>query len=175
MLYFLTGAPQGGNGVATPSSKHEIWRFGVYEVDTRKFELCRAGTPLKLREQSFQILLHLLEHAGEVVTREELRQILWPADTFVDFDHSLSTAMMKLRDALGDSTETPVYIETIPKRGYRFIAPVSRADASNGLMNWNGDPVAPSVGAIGPLLVVPSAARSPDFKHWLRIPVQVGR
>src|ERR1017187_10018388 len=127
------GPPEGGESVATPASTHETWRFGVYEVDTRRVEVRRAGTSLKMREQSFLILVYLLEHAGEIVTREELRQVLWPTDTFVDFDHSLSTAMMKLRDALGDSTEAPVYIETIPKRGYRFIAPVSVADANGGL------------------------------------------
>lgn len=88
-------------------------------------ELRRNGTPVKLRDQSFLVLVHLLENAGELVTREELRQTLWPSDTFVDFDHSLSTAVMKLRDALGDSAGTPVYIETIPKRGYRFIAKVT--------------------------------------------------
>lgn len=101
----------------------QTWRFGVFEVDARKVEVRRSGTPLKMREQSFRILLFLLEHAGEIVTREELRTVLWPSDTFVDFDHSLNTAMMKLRDALGDSAEEPIYIETIPKRGYRFIAP----------------------------------------------------
>ena len=79
-----------------------------------------------MREQSFRILVYLLEHPGEIVTREELRQVLWPSDTFVDFDHSLNTAVMKLREALGDSTGTPLYIETIPKRGYRFIAPLSQ-------------------------------------------------
>jgi len=87
-------------------------------------ELRRNGTPVKIREQSFSILVFLLEHAGELVTREDLRRILWPSDTFVDFDHSLNTAVMKLRETLGDSADAPLYIETIPKRGYRFIAPV---------------------------------------------------
>jgi DNA-binding winged helix-turn-helix (wHTH) protein len=108
-------------------------------------ELRRSGTSVKLREQSFLILVYLLEHAGEIVTREELRQLLWPSDTFVDFDHSLSTAVMKLREALGDSTDTPLYVETIPKRGYRFIAPVSQvADSRNELANSNGDVDSPS-------------------------------
>ena len=100
------------------------WRFGVYEVDTRKLQLRRSGVSIKLREQPFRILIHLLEHAGEVVTREELRRLLWPADTYVDFDHSLNTAVMKLRNVLGDPSGAPMYVETIPKRGYRFIAPV---------------------------------------------------
>src|SRR5277367_3106296 len=90
-------------------------------------ELRRSGTAVKIREQSFSILVFLLEHAGELVTREDLRRVLWPSDTFVDFDHSLNAAVMKLREALGDSADAPLYIETIPKRGYRFIAPVSRA------------------------------------------------
>jgi Tol biopolymer transport system component/DNA-binding winged helix-turn-helix (wHTH) protein len=110
--------------VATPVSTDQTWRFGVFEADTRKAELRRDGKPVKMREQSFLILVYLLEHAGKVVAREELRRVLWPSDTFVDFDHSLSMAVMNLRDALGDSADTPLYIETIPKRGYRFIAPV---------------------------------------------------
>ena len=113
--------------MATPANTDRTWRFGVFEVDTRREELRRSGAPAKLRDQSFRILVYLLEHSGEIVTREELRQVLWPSDTFVDFDHSLNTAMMKLRDALGDVADAPVYIETIPKRGYRFIAPVSKS------------------------------------------------
>lgn len=102
-------------------------RFGVYQVDVQNAELRRNGTPLKIREQCFCILVYLLEHAGELVTRDELRRQLWPADTFVDFEHSMNAAMMKLRETLGDSVEAPLYIETVPKRGYRFIAPVSHA------------------------------------------------
>lgn len=104
-----------------------IWRFGVFDVDARNLELRRNGVPVRVREQSFRVLVYLLEHAGELVSREDLRRVLWPADTFVDFDHSLNTAMMKLRDALGDVADAPVYIETIPKRGYRFIAPVTQS------------------------------------------------
>ncbi len=87
-------------------------------------ELRRSGTLVKIREQSFNILVFLLEHAGELVNREDLRRVFWPSDTFVDFDDSLITAVMKLREALGDPADAPLYIETIPKRGYRFIAPV---------------------------------------------------
>jgi DNA-binding winged helix-turn-helix (wHTH) protein len=90
----------------------------------RSGELRKNGNKLKLQEQPFQVLAMLLERPGEVVTREELRQRLWPADTFVDFDHSLNTAINKLRDALGDSAANPRFIETLAKRGYRFIAPV---------------------------------------------------
>ncbi len=125
----------------TPTDTTRTWRFGVFEVDARNAELRRDGTLVKMREQSFRILVHLLEHAGEMVTREELRRVLWSSDTFVDFDHSLNAAVMKLRDALGDSADAPLYIETVPKRGYRFIAPVSRpANIRNGLAKFDGTP-----------------------------------
>src|ERR1700758_1139797 len=98
-------------------------RFGIFEVDFAAGELRKHGIRIKLRgEQPFQVLAILLEHAGEVVTREELRRQLWAADTFVDFEHSLATAISKIRDALGDSADSPRYIETLPRRGYRFIA-----------------------------------------------------
>lgn len=97
-------------------------RFGAFEVDLRSGELHKHGIRLKLLEQPFQVLTVLLEHSGEVVSREDLRQKLWPADTFVDFDTGLNTAIKKLRDTLGDSAEEPRYIETLPRRGYRFIA-----------------------------------------------------
>ena len=118
--------------MVTPASTEPVWRFGVFEVDTHRLELRRSGIPIKIREQSFQVLVSLLEHAGDIVTREELRHLLWPSDTFVDFDHSLNTAVMKLREALGDPIESPIYIETVPKRGYRFIAPVAVVDPSKG-------------------------------------------
>src|ERR1700761_3735275 len=109
------------------------WRFGAFEFDAYSMELRCAGISIKLRDQSSRILAYLLEHAGQMVTREELRQYLWPADTFVDFDHSLNTAVMKLREALGDSADKPLYIETLPKKGYRFVAPVSQSgDTQNG-------------------------------------------
>src|SRR5215472_7053223 len=98
--------------------------FGVFEVDLRAAELRKHGVRVKLQEQPFQILSLLLEHPGEVVTREELRGKLWPAHTFVDFDRSLNKAMTKLRAALGDSADSPRYVETIPRHGYRFLAPV---------------------------------------------------
>jgi DNA-binding winged helix-turn-helix (wHTH) protein len=117
--------------LATSANTDRTWRFSVFEVDTRREELRRSGAHVKMRDQSFRILVYLLEHAGDIVTREELRQVLWPSDTFVDFDHSLNTAVMKLREALGDSTGRPVYIETIPKRGYRFIAPLAQQAAES--------------------------------------------
>src|SRR6476620_4714522 len=116
-----------------PLDTPRTWRFGVFELDAYSGELRRNGTVVKLRDQPARILLLLLEHAGQMVTREQLRQHLWPSDTFVDFDHSLNTAVMKLREALGDSADKPLYIETIPRKGYRFVAPVSHpADPQNG-------------------------------------------
>ena len=96
-------------------------KFADFEADLRAAELRRNGTRLKLQLQPFQVLVALLERPKEVVTREELRQRLWPEDTFVDFDHGLNTAMVKLRDVLGDSASNPKFIETIAKRGYRFL------------------------------------------------------
>ncbi len=103
-----------------------IVRFGVFEVDLRAGELRRSGVKIKLQEQPFQILSLLLGRPGEVVTREEIQKKLWPADTFVDFEHSLNAAVKRLREALGDSADTPRFVETIPRRGYRFIYPVER-------------------------------------------------
>lgn len=104
---------------------HRIVCFGDFELDLGASELCKQGTKIKLQEQPFQILQILLQQPGETVTREELRQKIWPSDTFVDFDHGLYNAIKRLRDALGDSAESPRFIETIPRHGYRFIAPVS--------------------------------------------------
>jgi Tol biopolymer transport system component/DNA-binding winged helix-turn-helix (wHTH) protein len=106
------------------SNGSRMIRFGVFEVDQRAGELRRNGARVKLQEQPFQILALLLERPGEVVTREELQSRLWPADTFVDFDHSLNAAVRRLRDALGDSAENPRFVETVARRGYRFLAPV---------------------------------------------------
>ncbi len=104
-----------------------ILRFSVFEVDVAACELRKHGLRIKLAEQPFQVLALLLEKPGKIVTREELHSRLWQADTFVDFDHGLNNAVMHLREALGDSSETPRYVETVPRRGYRFIAPVEGA------------------------------------------------
>ena len=101
-------------------------RFGTYEVDLRAGELRKSGVKIKIQEKPFQILAALLERPGEVVTREELHQRLWAPDTFVDFDGSLNAATNKLREALGDSADNPRFVETLPRRGYRFIAPVEK-------------------------------------------------
>src|SRR5512134_1287495 len=106
------------------SQSHSAYRFGAFEADLRARELRKRGLKIKLQEQPFQVLALLLERAGQVVTREELRQTLWPSDTFVDFDQSLNTAVRKLRDVLGDTASTPRFIETLPRNGYRFVAPL---------------------------------------------------
>src|SRR5258707_15889061 len=100
------------------------YRFANFEADLKAAELRRNGTRLKLQMQPFQVLVALLERPQEVETREELRQRLWPEDTFVDFDHGLNTAMVKLRDVLGDFASKPKFIETIAKRGYPFLGSV---------------------------------------------------
>jgi TolB-like protein/DNA-binding winged helix-turn-helix (wHTH) protein/Tfp pilus assembly protein PilF len=107
-----------------PSTSPRLVRFGIYEVDLRTSELRKQGRKIKLQDQPCRILAILLEQPGEVATREEIRRRLWSDDTFVDFDHSLNTAIMRLREALSDSSENPRFIETLPRHGYRFIAPV---------------------------------------------------
>jgi len=101
------------------------FRFGLYELDSTTGELRKDGKPRpRIQGQPLEILLHLIERPGSVVTSEELRQKLWPVDTFVDYDHSLNTAVNKLREALSDSADNPRFIQTIPRRGYRFISSV---------------------------------------------------
>src|SRR5215475_1118898 len=107
-------------------STGRLIRFGVFEVDLRAGELRKNGVKIKLQEQPFQILALLLEHPGEIVTREELQQKLWSNDTFVDFDNSLNKAINKIREAVGDSADNPRFVETMARRGYRFIASVDR-------------------------------------------------
>jgi cholera toxin transcriptional activator len=112
------------------SAKNSV-RFGVFTADLAAGELRKNGVRIRLQEQPFQVLAYLLEHTGEVVTREELRQKLWPADTFVDFDHSLNTAVNKLREALGDSATSPRYVETLARHGYRFLISVEPTRSSS--------------------------------------------
>ena len=111
--------------MAELADPHRILCFGSFEVDIVSGELRRQGLKIRLQEQPFRLLVLLLERAGDVVTRGEVQEKLWPADTYVDFDHSLNTAVRKLREALGDSAEAPRYVETLARRGYRFIAPVA--------------------------------------------------
>jgi DNA-binding winged helix-turn-helix (wHTH) protein len=103
-------------------SKSAVARFGTFEVDLEARELRKSGRRLRLQDQPFAVLAILLERSGEIVSREELRQRVWPADTFVDFDHSLNTAVNKVREALDDAATNPQFVETVPRRGYRFLA-----------------------------------------------------
>jgi DNA-binding winged helix-turn-helix (wHTH) protein len=112
------------------SAQPRLYRFGLYEADVRSGELRKNGVKQKIQGQPFEVLVALLQRPREVVTREELRARLWPEDTFVDFDHSLNTAINKVRDVLGDTAGNPRFLETLPRRGYRFIAPVQALDAA---------------------------------------------
>lgn len=133
------------------ATEQRLLRFGIFELDLRSYELRKRGVRLKVQEQPCQILAILLEHAGELVSREELRNRLWPSDTFVDFDHSLNTAIMRLREVLRDSSDSPIFIETVSRRGYRFIAPVEEflphANEAHGLASPASQPQAVPVRA----------------------------
>jgi TolB-like protein/DNA-binding winged helix-turn-helix (wHTH) protein/Tfp pilus assembly protein PilF len=133
-------------------------RFGAFEADLRSGELRKHGMKIKLQDQPFQILAMLLERPSEIVTREELRHKLWPADTFVDFDVGLNAAIKRLRDALGDSAESPRYIETLPRRGYRFVAAAERIEdlpiQSKHLTVLQPEKLWIAVGSLATLLVV---------------------
>src|ERR1700757_1327515 len=155
--------------MAVQQNNNRIARFGVFELDFSTGELRKSGVRLRLQGQPVQVLTVLLERAGDVVTREELREKLWASDTFVDFDHSLNTAINKVREALGDSASSPRYVETIARRGYRFIAPVHapvEASQSSGVPDGSGAASAwphqpPSNAAIlHPELEVPIPRRS---------------
>src|SRR6266496_809023 len=112
--------------------RSEVVRFSLFEVDLQTGEIRKGGRKVNLQEQPFQVLATLLERPGELVTREELQEKLWPAET-VDFDSGLNKAVKKLREALDDSADNPRFVQTLPRRGYRFIAPVERAGVSSVL------------------------------------------
>lgn len=141
-----------------PQPNSRVARFGVFELDLTAGELRKSGVKLRLQGQPFQVLALLLERAGEVVTREELQQKLWSSDTFVDFDHSLNTAINKVREVLGDSASSPRYVETLARRGYRFIAPVQ------------SDP-APAAQTAPTALNSASAASDPPIHPELEVPI----
>jgi TolB-like protein/DNA-binding winged helix-turn-helix (wHTH) protein/Flp pilus assembly protein TadD len=138
-------------------------RFGVFELDLRAGELRKRGLRVRLQEQPFQVLTMLLENRGEVVTREELQKKLWPADTFVDFDHGLNKAINKIREALSDSAESPRFVETVARRGYRFIAEVGVSDAAPARSpEFAGDPPTPA-----------EAPGRPDVTEKIAVPRRV--
>jgi TolB-like protein/DNA-binding winged helix-turn-helix (wHTH) protein len=121
-------------GTSSSQSTNGNPRFGVFEVDLQARELRKKGSRVKLQQQPFELLMILLEHPGQVVSREDLRQRLWPADVYVDFDRGLNKAMVKLRESLGDSSDSPIYVETLPRVGYRFIGPIQTvAEPAPGL------------------------------------------
>src|SRR5262245_40712871 len=105
----------------------QVVRFNGFEVDLRSRELRKAGARVRLQDQPFHILAMLLEHPGDIVTRDEIRDRLWPDGTFVDFEHSVNAAIKRLRAALGDTAESPRFVETLHRRGYRFVAPIDQA------------------------------------------------
>ena len=111
----------------SPTPDAHVFRFGVFELDARSGELRRHGLKIRLPDQSFQILRALLMRPGELVTRDELRQLLWTAETFVDFEVGLNSAVRKLREALDDSADNPRFVETVPRHGYRFVGARRRA------------------------------------------------
>ncbi len=135
-------------------------RFGLFELDLQARELRKSGIKIKLQEQPLQVLIALLQKPGEVVTREELRAKLWDAETFVDVEHSLGTAVNKIREVLGDSAENPRFVETLPRRGYRFVAQV------NGLQRDARSPAATGESDLLEALKPPSSAWR---RLWLRV------
>ena len=146
-----------------PQNNNRVARFGVFELDLSAGELRKSGVKLRLQGQPFQVLALLLERAGDVVTREELRHQLWPSDTFVDFDHSLNTAINKVREALGDSATSPRYVETLARRGYRFIAPIQKT-----AQNDAGSPIAVSTGLAS---LQPASSESVALHPELEVPI----
>jgi len=134
-----------------------VVRFGMYELDQRAGELRKDGVRIRLQEQPLQILCLLLDQPGNIITRKELRQKIWPSDTFVDYDHGINNAIKRLREALGDTAETPLFIETLPKRGYRFIAPLDEKITVTRIGN----------SAIDSIVVLPfeTASSDPDTEY----------
>ncbi len=158
-----------GTRMSETAPIRRILQFGRFEVDLQEMELRKDGFRVKLRDQSFLLLQALLERPGELVTREELRNRLWPADTFVDFDHSLNAAMKRLRDALGDDPDQPRFIETVPKRGYRFVAAVSGSRRPDAQLIPTSSPQFGSEPAKLEILAQSPAVSTTDIKarRWL--------
>jgi cholera toxin transcriptional activator len=129
----------------TPTTTARIFRFGTFELNEATGELRKEGNRIKLHAQPFQVLVMMLERPTELVTREEMQQRLWGDDTIVDFDHGLNTAVNKLREALGDAAARPRHVETVPGRGYRFIAPVTLVEPASRLLSGERVVVADAV------------------------------
>jgi len=155
-----------------------LYRFGVFELEAHSGELRRNGIKLKLQDQPYQVLLKLLEHAGQTVTREQLRSALWSADTFVDFETGLNTTIKRLRETLGDSAENPAFIETIPKRGYRFIAPVTAPNSGSESVAEKVGPERVRLSTIlklGAVLILAQLLVSFGVRHWRAAPSMPAR
>src|ERR1700675_4492492 len=151
----ISAAKFGAPNMAAPVQTARALRFDIFELDLRAGQLRKRGVRLRLQGQPLQVLAALLKHAGEVVTREELRGEVWAAGTFVDFDHSLHNAIARVREALGDSAEIPRYIETLPRRGYRFIAPVEEVQDEQA----SQPPTETSSPTVEPVATVPPTGR----------------
>jgi len=158
--------------MASADKAKPVYRFGPYVADVRAGELYKRGKKNKVQQQPMQVLAALLEKAGEVVTREELRVGIWPADTFVDFEHSLNTAIKKLRVALGDKANRPKYIETLPRRGYRFLGEVESAEEAPRVAAKSGSSLAGKTFVLaaeegGECVVAPVDEKC--FEEWRRL------
>jgi DNA-binding winged helix-turn-helix (wHTH) protein len=151
-----------------PRSGPRFVRFGPFQVDQHRQEVTKNGSRLKLQGKVYQVLVALLEKPGEVVTREELRQRLWPADTHVNYDANVNTTVNKLRQVLGDSTDKPLYIETIPRKGYCLVVPSESSDISDAPPSSNVVPENTSALAIPVLTNAPAETRS---GFWIPIGV----
>jgi DNA-binding winged helix-turn-helix (wHTH) protein len=155
------------SNLAPPSGPRFI-RFGPFQIDHQRQEVCKNGSRLKLQGKVYQVLVALLEKPGEVVTREELRQRLWPADTHVNFDANVNTTVNKLRQALGDSTDRPLYIETIPRKGYCLLVPSEGSDAPAAQLSANSvTEMTDSIESVSP------AAEPPPPRSGFWIPIGV--
>jgi DNA-binding winged helix-turn-helix (wHTH) protein len=152
------------------STSASLYRFDDFEADLRSGELRKSGERLRIQEQPFQVLVALLERPREVITRDDLRQRLWPSDTFVDFDHGLNTTINKLRESLGDSASSPRYIETLPRRGYRFLADVEivqpeKAESPDPSNAPTGEFPVPTSPATAPIVEGGCVQPSPRLPH----------
>src|SRR5258708_4571606 len=152
-------------GPAAPARR--VARFGVFELDLRTAELRKYGHKLPIQGQPIQILILLTERAGELVTREELHQKLWPADTYVDFEHGLNAAVKRLRQALDDSADNPRFVETLPRRGYRFIASVETIGASRNVPDASDAPPDQQPVGTGEQGNVPGKIAASERLRWL--------
>src|SRR3954451_3248688 len=154
----------------------KLVRFGSFELDQSSGELRKDGTKIRLQEQPLQVLQILLENPGKLISREELQRRIWPSDTFVDFDHGINNAIKRLREALGDTAETPRFVETLPRRGYRFVGAIQTAQVSsqpNGsidsiavfpLFNAASDPDTDYLSVGIPESVIQSLSRIPGLR-----------